>query len=444
MIPIGQKIKEARKEKKMTQKELADNNISRSLISLIENGSSYPSMQTLEYLALKLDKHISHFLAEDNTINSDFLNLIAELEFLLDTEGYSQITSKAEDYIKYKLKSKESIKKQNLGVFYCIIGIAYYKSNDKRAYEYLVSSVDHLKPEGNNKYLSKAYNCLGLVMYKNKNYEQMEYYLKLADSCISIITLENINQKFHILYNLSLAYYYQHKYSLTIDILQEALMHSKKYQLYYLFGEFNMLLALAYRRLDKIEDAIDCNNIAVKYYKLTENKYMEHRCYINLSILFRVCDDYYNSLNYINDAIIYFQSINDEAKLINAKVEKLISMFILNKDRDKILEIADDIIKNPKCSDTARGELLTILAFLKIKNRGFTNLLSLFKEAEGLLYNNNYTEMNIFIYQGLKVIYEQSNDHENAHLYQAKLDKILQDRPYYHRYIYNDNTPFNT
>ncbi len=49
MILIGQKIKDARKEKKLTQEELADSNISRSLISLIENDLSYPSMQTLEY-----------------------------------------------------------------------------------------------------------------------------------------------------------------------------------------------------------------------------------------------------------------------------------------------------------------------------------------------------------------------------------------------------------
>jgi tetratricopeptide (TPR) repeat protein len=390
-----------------------------------------------------LDKHISYFLADDNTINSDFLNLIADLEYLLDTKEYSQIISKAESFIKYKLNDKESIKKLDLGVFYCIIGIAYQKTNDKRAFDYLNNSVDYLKSEGNNKYISKAYNCLGLVMYRNKNYQQMEYYLKLADSCISIITFENINQKLHILYNLSLAYYYQQKYSLTMDILQEALMHSKKHEIYYLFGEFNMLLALTYRSFDKIEEAIDCNMKAIKYYKLIDNKYMEHRCYINLSILFRACDDYYNSLNYINDAIIYFQSINDEVKLINAKVEKLISMFILNKDNDMILETAVNLNKNSNIPSAAKGELLTILAYQKLRSKDYSGSLSLFKEAEKMLYNNNDTEMNLFIFHGLSIIYEHLNDVENAHTYLTKLNKKLQDRPYYHRYIYNDKTPFS-
>ncbi|OGO77530.1 MAG: hypothetical protein A2Y23_07630 [Clostridiales bacterium GWB2_37_7] len=433
MIPIGQKIKEARKEKKMTQEELADSNISRSLISLIENGLSYPSMQTLEYLSTKLDKHISYFLVENDT---DSINLITDLEYLLDTEEYVQIINNSENFIKYKLSNLKNIKNQYLGILYCILGIAYYKTNNKLTYEYLINSVDYLKSEGNNKYISKAYNYLSLVMYRNKNYEQMEHYLNLSDSCFNIVTYENVNQKLNILYNLSLAYYYQRKYSLTADILQEALLHSKKHELYYNFGEFNMLLALSYKNMDKLDNAIDCSMKAIKYYKLTENKYMEHRCYINLSILFRVCSDYYNSLNYINDAIIYFQSIGDEVKLINAKVEKIITMFILKEEEDLTLEMVDSIIRNPNCNDVARGELLTITASLKLNNKDYSGLLSMFNTAENLIFNNGDSEMFIFIYQGLFTIYEQLNDDKNAEVYKAKLDKLLKDQPYFEKFLY--------
>jgi transcriptional regulator with XRE-family HTH domain len=438
MIAIGEKIKKARKEKKLTQEELADNNISRSLISLIENGLSYPSMQTLEYLATKLDKHISYFLVEND---SDSISLIADLEFLLDTEEYGEIINKAENFIKYKLNNAEDIKKQYLGILYCILGIASYKTNNKLAFEYLISSVDYLKSEGNNRYISKAYNYLGLVMYKNKDYEQMEYYLNLADSNFSIVTYDNINQKLNILYNLSLAYYYQRKYSLTADILLEALLYSKKHELYYSFGEFNMLLALSYKNMDKIDSAIECSMKAVKYYKLTENKYMEHRTYINLSIFFRVCNDYYNALNYINDAIIYFQSINDEAKLINAKVEKIISIFVINKDDDSILEMVDNVINNPSCNDIAKGELLTIHASLKLKNKDYQGALSMFHAAENLIHNYGDTEVYVFIFDGLITIYHHLNDIIQADIYQSKLEKLLQEQPYYEKYRYNmDNS----
>ena len=440
MIPIGQKIKEARKEKKLTQEELADSNISRSLISLIENDLSYPSMQTLEYLATKLDKHISFFLVEDDT---DSINLISDLEYLLDTEEYTQIINRAESFIKHKLNNIENPKKEYLGILYCILGIAYYKTNNLQASECLSISTDYLKFKGNNKYISKAYNYLGLVMYKNKNYKLMENYLHLADSYFSIVTYENINQKLNILYNLSLAYYYQRKYSLTADILHEALSYSKKHELFYSFGEFNMLLALSYKNMDQLDSAIECSMKAVKYYKLTENKYMEHRCYINLSILFRVCNDYYNSLNYINDAIIYFQSISDEAKLTNAKVEKLISMFRLDKDKDLIIEIANSIINNPNCNDSSKGELLAILASLKLKNKDYLGSLSMFIESEKLIFDYDDTEMNIYVYHGLSIIYEELHDPENKNLYLTKLKKLLKDRPYYKKYLH-DKTVFNT
>jgi transcriptional regulator with XRE-family HTH domain len=438
MIPIGQKIKEVRKEKKLTQEELADNNISRSLISLIENGLSYPSMQTLEYLASKLDKHISYFLVEDD---KDSINLIADLEYLLDTEEYVQIIYKAENFIKYRLDSIEDTKNQYLGILFCILGIAYYRTKNNEAYKCLSNSIDYLKAEGNNKYISKAYNYLGLVMYRNKNFEQMEYYLNFADSYFNIVTYENVNQKLNILYNLSLSYYYQRKYNSTIDILQEALLYSKKHELYYSFGEFNMMLALSYKNTDKVDSAIECSNKAVKYYKLTENKYMEHRCYINMAILFRISGDQYNSLNYINDAIIYFQSIGDEAKLINAKVEKTISMYMFNNDSDVIIEMANSIMNNSNCGDESKGELLTVLASLKLKVKDYVGSLSLFLEAQSLMLDYVDTEMHLFIYHGLSVIYKHLNDTINATQYSRKLNKLLKHRPYYKKYLYNnDNT----
>jgi tetratricopeptide (TPR) repeat protein len=279
-------------------------------------------------------------------------------------------------------------------------------------------------------------------MYKNKNYELMEDYLHLADSCINIITFENINQKLNILYNLSLSYYYQRKYSMATDILLEALVHSNKYELFYSFGEFNMLLAMTYKNMDKLDKAIDCSIKSIKYYKLTENKYMEHRCYINFSIIYRLINDQYNSLNYINDAIIYFQSIGDEAKLINAKVEKIISMFVFNNDSDLIIEMVNSIMSNPSCNDVAKGELLVILASLKLKNRDYLGSLSMFTEAEKLISGYDDTEMNIFIYHGLNIIYEQTDDFENANLYLIKLNKLLKNRSYYKKYLY-DKTTFN-
>ena len=50
-MTLGQKIREARQSKGMTQKELVGDYITRNMLSKIENDSAVPSVRTLEYLA---------------------------------------------------------------------------------------------------------------------------------------------------------------------------------------------------------------------------------------------------------------------------------------------------------------------------------------------------------------------------------------------------------
>ena len=62
---IGEKIKKLRLEKFMTQAELAGNQITRNMLSLIEKGKAVPSLQTLVYLADKLKVSVGYLLAKD-------------------------------------------------------------------------------------------------------------------------------------------------------------------------------------------------------------------------------------------------------------------------------------------------------------------------------------------------------------------------------------------
>ncbi len=61
---IGKKIKTLRMEKFMTQSELAGNEITRNMLSRIENGAAQPSLDTLRYLASRLNVSPGFLLAE--------------------------------------------------------------------------------------------------------------------------------------------------------------------------------------------------------------------------------------------------------------------------------------------------------------------------------------------------------------------------------------------
>ncbi len=62
---IGEKIKELRVAKLMTQSELAGTYITRNMLSCIENGSANPSLSTILYIAQRLNVPAGFLLAEE-------------------------------------------------------------------------------------------------------------------------------------------------------------------------------------------------------------------------------------------------------------------------------------------------------------------------------------------------------------------------------------------
>ena len=67
-MTLGEKIKQARKSKKITQEELCKDKITRNMLSAIENGKAQPSIDTLRFLALSLELPIAYLLSNDDNI----------------------------------------------------------------------------------------------------------------------------------------------------------------------------------------------------------------------------------------------------------------------------------------------------------------------------------------------------------------------------------------
>lgn len=63
---LGERLKNARIEAGLSQKQLCGDRITRNMLSLIEHGSATPSMDTLQYLSQRLGKSVSYFLGESS------------------------------------------------------------------------------------------------------------------------------------------------------------------------------------------------------------------------------------------------------------------------------------------------------------------------------------------------------------------------------------------
>lgn len=67
---MGQKIKQLRLEKKMTQAELAEDIVTRNMLSQIENGVAKPSVSTIQEIAKKLGVPTEYFFSDSHDLGA--------------------------------------------------------------------------------------------------------------------------------------------------------------------------------------------------------------------------------------------------------------------------------------------------------------------------------------------------------------------------------------
>ncbi len=87
---IGKKIKDIRKQKGLTQADLAQDVITRNMLSQIESEKATPSLPTLIHIAKVLDTPVEYFLSESEELE-DFTkkDFVSELKRLFAKKRYS-------------------------------------------------------------------------------------------------------------------------------------------------------------------------------------------------------------------------------------------------------------------------------------------------------------------------------------------------------------------
>ncbi len=67
-MTLGEKVKAARRAKKLTQAKLAKDKITRNMLSRIESGSANPSLDTIKHIASVLNLPVAYFLSDDDDL----------------------------------------------------------------------------------------------------------------------------------------------------------------------------------------------------------------------------------------------------------------------------------------------------------------------------------------------------------------------------------------
>ena len=67
---LGERIRKLRKQKKLTLEELAGSGLTKGMLSLIENNKANPSMESLAYIAQRLEVDVSQLDRKSTRLNS--------------------------------------------------------------------------------------------------------------------------------------------------------------------------------------------------------------------------------------------------------------------------------------------------------------------------------------------------------------------------------------
>jgi transcriptional regulator with XRE-family HTH domain len=424
MLTLGQKIKAIRKEKGLTQAELVEDRITRNQLSLIENGINNPSIGTLEFIAQRLNVPMSYFLSNDDFSMHKCQRLVTKAESLLDSGEYERVISEIESFLSSVNNLEDNSMGDLLGRVYALLGIAYYHIDKVKSKQILFEAIVHLESSDNSAYLCKAYNRLGVIFIEEANFEQAEFYLSKANNLIININLENVLLKLNIAYNLSLMYLKQGKYAGIIDFVNDNLKYSKKYKIFHNFGEFNMLLSIAYRYTFNYRQSIMCTLKAIEYFQFSDDETNKYNCYTNLGLYYRLSGDYENSLKYLDMSKKYFEYTEKYRKSLNAKSEIVKTMFLAENKYDTYCRLVNEALNDLGNSHENKSDLLSIKGVCLLESNDIDGAHKLFTEAESLLKNTEYSEFIAYAYLGLSKICKHNNEWENAYKYLDKANAL--------------------
>ena len=104
-MELGEKIRLARLEAGLSQRQLCGEEITRNMLSQIEHGTAKPSMKTLTFLAARLEKPVGYFLDEEALVPAnhqilEVLSLLKAAEEAIAQEKYPyarQLLERAEN-----------------------------------------------------------------------------------------------------------------------------------------------------------------------------------------------------------------------------------------------------------------------------------------------------------------------------------------------------------
>lgn len=424
-ITLGQKIRQARKSKGLTQQEVVGDFITRNMLSKIENDVANPSIKTVEYLAKRLNKPVSYLL--ENLVSSN-METKSSAELAFEHSSYMMKNGELDNCISYleEILSKSTFNNSDVYHGRILYNIGYCfrkKRNYEKVEEYINIGMSILDNSNDCYYLSKCYFELGFVKLFEEEYLPAEKFFAEAIRLFNKSYVNDVITEIQLNHNLGFALYKQGKYLQALKSVLYTLETSKANNYYHYSGDSHMLAANCYSKLDNLTEAIEHEEKAVFFFGLSEKQLYKAKSIKNLGHYYYRKQLYSKSKESFREALEYFEKENNIVKINSIKVE-LLKIMIKEKEYLKVIEYANEINKYSITSKEL-ANLYNCLGKAYLEEDALDESKEILLKAKTLATEENDLQAMVEIYANLADIYSAKNDYQKAYDYSSKSSKII-------------------
>jgi len=329
-IFLGEKIKNLRQKKSLSQLALSNRILSRSTLSKIETNKILPSLEQLIYLADELEVPISYFFDTKSISNHD-CDTFKSIDELYQNKKYF-------DIINFYENGQEN---EELIYFY-FIGMSYFNidiyDNASKFLKKFISQYKNQCEKIKSTYSEQvaiALNTLSKILLKNKNYRKALKYLFIADNYLKSYNRKDKKIYFIINNNISVIYGMLNEYLTSKQYLDSFLSNNLDLHYSSVMSSIYINLNICCFFLKEYDNAINYVKKAIFYYNLTDRNYDELESYFNYVNALRYLYKFENAISLIDMVTLKAESFPEIIEMF--KIQKFI-IYYNSKNIKKLVE----------------------------------------------------------------------------------------------------------
>jgi tetratricopeptide (TPR) repeat protein len=412
---IGFHLKKLRKEKRLTQSELAAGICSRSYISLLEKGLVTPSREILIQLAARLQVDRWEISGTGlPLLQYDLAALLDRLVHSIEQKNWGQAQA-----IMQRIEEKDAPPPENALYFWAKGVLDEENQAFAEAERWYRKSLELAKQEGWLEVQIRALDSLGALYGRNGNSGDPAGAAPLFHEALQLIQQGNVNGrvKISLLVNTGIMYLRLAEYVAAARYFSEAEQLNQAYRTDYKLDYIYNGLGIFFCATKQYDSAEHYMLEAIRIYEQKQNDpNVLIGAYTNLAIVYRLTDKDDLAVHYLQKANELARSIGFDYAIQNTYIE-LAKVLRKSGKLDEAADICRHVLQIGK--DDTLAEARFVIAQILLDQGKETEALSLLEQS---LEGFRKKSMNLFLpktYQLLGQLYGKRGDYErSAQMYQ--------------------------